>query len=132
MLQNTHVATRHASMHTCQFRVQYAHEKQYVKSEKGIPLCRWGGTLVADYRADATAKGAHSLVADEASVYVLTQSGGPLAPIDRLRRAGVHGGGDAKPPSVFTPLALPTRARAEKIARSEDSCRRSVWSTGCA
>ena len=98
------VKTRHASIHCCQFRVQYAHEKQYVKSEHGIPLCRWRGTLVADYRTDPCAKAAHGLVGDETALYVLTPIGG-ANPSLRVRHAPMTGGGDAKPPAVFSPLA---------------------------
>ena len=56
MLQNARVSTRHASIHACQFRAQYAHEKQFVKTKLPIPLCRWRGALMAGYRSDPTAR----------------------------------------------------------------------------
>ena len=105
MLQNRNVSTRHPSMHCGQFHAQYAHEKQYVKQiAGGVPLCRWRGALMPDYRADPDAKGVHNLAGADGAVYMLSQSMGSLAPIDRIRRASLLGGGEATAPVSFTDL----------------------------
>ena len=102
MLQTRAVSTRHPSMHCGQFAAQYAHEKQYIKhTAEGVPECRWRGVLMPHYLDDV---GVHHLAAADGEVYVLSQSGGPQAPLDRIRSAPVLGGGDATPPVSFDTL----------------------------
>jgi len=108
MLQNKNVATRHPSMHLCQFSQQYAFEKKYAAAghKTLIPACRWRGELMPDYRSDSQAKAVHSLVSENCTVYMVSQTGGAGTFIDRIQSTMVHGGGDARVPSEFSTFAM--------------------------